>query len=388
MFHRDGRSVDALLTHMTKRRIWDVEGRVRGTNLENNKFQFDFDKEEDLQKVLQRRPCHFNKWTFSLERWVPTINENFPNTLVLWVSVVGIPTHYKKDESYRSIGNALGEVDTVDVEGERIRVFINADERLQFERRAGYANGDVIKVTLKYEELHRYCFTCKRISHEEGTCPQLTPKQRETNRLRKIVEKEKEEQAAKEAFSYKGPVNTKIVDRESEGQKIAPHQRSNPSRRSLERHAGYGYLRRTINEKCESSGKVVWNRLEGKYKEKYGEGYDNKFPRNQERYHPYQDKVSEYRSKRFTDRENQGYTGSYYGSSSEWRVKDSRPLNKVIKKRTKRGEYSSRTRRNSRLSTHSLGYSPLQTAGRERERKKTFTYNENWITYGLATSPA
>lgn len=61
MFHRDGRSVDALLKHMPKRRIWDVEGRVRGTNLGNNKFQLDFDKEEDLQKVLSKRPCHFNK---------------------------------------------------------------------------------------------------------------------------------------------------------------------------------------------------------------------------------------------------------------------------------------------------------------------------------------
>ena len=48
MFHQDGRSVDALLNHMLRRRIWDVEGRVRGINLGNNKFQFDFEKEEDL----------------------------------------------------------------------------------------------------------------------------------------------------------------------------------------------------------------------------------------------------------------------------------------------------------------------------------------------------
>lgn len=66
MFHKDGRSVDALLKHMPRRRIWDVEGRVRGTNVGNNKFQLDFDKEEDLQKVLLKRPCHFNKWSFSL----------------------------------------------------------------------------------------------------------------------------------------------------------------------------------------------------------------------------------------------------------------------------------------------------------------------------------
>lgn len=29
MSHQDGRSVDALITHMPRRRIWDVEGRVQ-----------------------------------------------------------------------------------------------------------------------------------------------------------------------------------------------------------------------------------------------------------------------------------------------------------------------------------------------------------------------
>lgn len=201
MFHQDGRSVDALINHMPKCRIWDVQGRVRGTNLGNNKFQFDFDKEEDLQKVLLRRPCHFNKWSFSLERWIPTIKEDFPNSMMLWVTVMGVPTHYKKDETYRSIRGALGEVDNVDVENGRVRVYINVDEPLQFERKAGYANGDVIKVTLKYEELHRYYYTCKRICHEEGTCPGLSPEQRETNRIARLEQKEKEEVAAREVFS-------------------------------------------------------------------------------------------------------------------------------------------------------------------------------------------
>lgn len=48
MFHIDGRSVDALIKHMPKRHIWDVEGKVKGTNLGNNKFQIDFNNEQDL----------------------------------------------------------------------------------------------------------------------------------------------------------------------------------------------------------------------------------------------------------------------------------------------------------------------------------------------------
>lgn len=81
MFHSDGRRVESLMKHMPKRQICDVEGRVRGKNLGNNRFHFDFDKEEDLIKVLEKCPCHFNKWSFSLERWTPTIKEDFPNSL-------------------------------------------------------------------------------------------------------------------------------------------------------------------------------------------------------------------------------------------------------------------------------------------------------------------
>ncbi|KAL0693801.1 hypothetical protein Bca4012_060981 [Brassica carinata] len=54
MFHQDGRSVDALIKHMPRHRIWDVEGRVRGTNLENNKFNL-----TSTEKKICRR-CSFD----------------------------------------------------------------------------------------------------------------------------------------------------------------------------------------------------------------------------------------------------------------------------------------------------------------------------------------
>ncbi|KAH0903074.1 hypothetical protein HID58_042577, partial [Brassica napus] len=64
----------------------------------------------------------------------------------------------------------------------RIQVSIEADKSLQLERRIGFPNGDIGRVTLTYEGLHRYCFTCHHISHDENTCPQLTPAERELKR--------------------------------------------------------------------------------------------------------------------------------------------------------------------------------------------------------------
>lgn len=309
MFHSDGRSVEALLKHMPKRRIWDVEGRVRGTNLGNNKFHFDFDREEDLIKVLEKGPCHFNKWSFSLERWTPTIKEDFPNSMPFWAVVSGVPIHYKKQETYESVGKALGVFDKSDVEGSRVRVFVNGDLPLKFECKIGFANGDVVKVTIQYEDLYRHCYSCKRLSHEEGTCPELNEDQRERNRLARIEQKEKEERATKEAFSIpQRQTPGAYIDfyrRESRGGEIRPtYQRSPNFRRENRREEENEHdLHKQLKERREVHSKNVWNRLDsGQYSE---------LPRNRDRYHPYQHSSGAISKERTRDT----------ASSSEWRPK-------------------------------------------------------------------
>ncbi|KAG2323621.1 hypothetical protein Bca52824_016834 [Brassica carinata] len=290
MFHPDGRSVDALLKHMPKRRIWDVEGRVHGTNLGNNKFLFDFEKDEDLEKVLQKRPCHFNKWSFALERWTPTIKEEFPNSILFWANVVGVPIHYKKMETFESVGKTLGTFDKADVEGSRVRVFVNGDLPLKFECKAGFENGDVVRVTIQYEDLYRHCFTCKRISHEEGTCSELDEAQIEKNRLARIAHHEREERATKEAFSQpktkkQGP-STEI-----------------PSYQSRERES----RRKEVSPLAPRSE----NRRDDRSSQDLRKKLIDKLPRSRERYHPYP-----YNSRALSRDKMRDST-----SSSEWRPK-------------------------------------------------------------------
>lgn len=202
--------------------------------------------------------------------------------MLFWIVVSGVPNHYKKDETYRNIGNALGLVDTVDVEGGRVRVFVNADEPLQFERRAGFANGDVIRVTLKYEDLHRHCFTCKLISHEEGTCPELTEAQRERNRVARIEQKDLEEKATREAFSI--PARYEFGQRKQTGEKMffgGRHEERETGRSmTADRNITNQDLRDRITEGREPRNKSVWKRLD--------EPDASYYPRDRERHHPYQ----------------------------------------------------------------------------------------------------
>ena len=90
VFNLQGRSIDALIHLLPRNMIWNVEGRVRGLNLGNGRFQFDFDNETNLLSVLNKRPCHFNQWSFALERWEPFTSESFPNTIPFWISVTGV----------------------------------------------------------------------------------------------------------------------------------------------------------------------------------------------------------------------------------------------------------------------------------------------------------
>ena len=107
VFQLKSRSIDALINLLPKPRIWNVEGRVRGTNLGNGRFQFDFENEHDLQPVLNKRPCHFNQWSFALERWESFTREDFPNSVPFWISVTGVPVHFLNDGTFSEIAKAL-----------------------------------------------------------------------------------------------------------------------------------------------------------------------------------------------------------------------------------------------------------------------------------------
>lgn len=178
IFNTERRSVEALITLLPRPNIWDVEGRVRGLDLGNHRFQFDFESESDLVKVLNKRPCHFNKWAFALERWIPHVGDTFPNTMTFWISFSGIPTHFWMDPIFESLGGRLGNVGPIDARAAKVQVEINMDRPLRFALRAQLPTGEIVPVKLAYANLHRYCTHCRLVSHEVESCPQLSEAER------------------------------------------------------------------------------------------------------------------------------------------------------------------------------------------------------------------
>ncbi|KAG2313012.1 hypothetical protein Bca52824_024569 [Brassica carinata] len=71
--------------------VWNLEGRIEGRALGLDKFQVKFETEHDLIQVLEKGPYHYKRWMLLLQRWEPTVSEEFPSIISFNVKIHGIP---------------------------------------------------------------------------------------------------------------------------------------------------------------------------------------------------------------------------------------------------------------------------------------------------------
>ncbi|KAL0771481.1 hypothetical protein Bca101_036632 [Brassica carinata] len=155
-------------------RIWNMEGRVVGTDLGLGRFQFDFEQEEDITEVLKMVPYHFDFWMVSLVRWKPVLEPNYPTKITFWVRVLDIPLQFRAAQIFQSVGEAIGQVQgQVDIVEGRVRVEIDGFKPLVFSMDIEFEEGVEIKVALRYEKLYGYCTECFCLTHEYSCCPRL-----------------------------------------------------------------------------------------------------------------------------------------------------------------------------------------------------------------------
>lgn len=150
---------------------WNLRGKAMGADLGRGCFQFRFDFEEDLQKVLDNRPYHFDQWMIILQKWEPVISESFPSKIPFWIELQGLPKHYWKPEMLQMIGDELGEVMNMEItpSAAKIQVLLDGLEPLTKETVVDFPDGGEAVVTLEYKNLKNHCHYCCRLSHEKKT---------------------------------------------------------------------------------------------------------------------------------------------------------------------------------------------------------------------------
>lgn len=200
----DEQEINSLLVMLPK--IWKVEERVTGADLGMGKFQFHFEKEEDIETVLEMQPYHFDFWMLSLARWQPRMPKNFPSEIPFWIKVEGVPLEFWSTATFQSIGDAIGETTDVDLDYGKMRVVIDGAKELCFDTTVDFKGGEFYEeeeapVLLKYEKLFGFCKRCFKLCHDEDICP-LNPNPVKKKEAKADLESRKEDRAR----SYKGVV--------------------------------------------------------------------------------------------------------------------------------------------------------------------------------------
>ncbi|KAG2331299.1 hypothetical protein Bca52824_002479 [Brassica carinata] len=161
-------------------RKWNLQGRAEGSDLGNSCFQFRFEKEDDMRRVLDNGPYQFDRWMVILQKWEPVISASFPSLIPLWIRIKGLPLHYWHDDMVRRVGEELGHLVTHELKRTvaRVRVLIDGLKPLVKESIVEFDSGEESTITLEYEKLEMHCSFCYSLLHARKNCPQKYEEER------------------------------------------------------------------------------------------------------------------------------------------------------------------------------------------------------------------
>lgn len=160
--------------------LWKSDVKPVGADLGNGLFQFQFEREEDLLQVLEKRPYHFARWMVIVQRWEPTLSKAFPSLIPFWIKIQGIPIHLWSEGIATSIGNDIGIFEKAEITplAMRMRAHVNGLLPLITSTVIEYPNGEEVTASLVYERLERHCTTCLRLDHDVNDCLEEKAKKR------------------------------------------------------------------------------------------------------------------------------------------------------------------------------------------------------------------
>ncbi|KAG2332083.1 hypothetical protein Bca52824_003263 [Brassica carinata] len=160
---------------------WRVYGRVRGIALSRDRFQFIFQREEDLQTVLNDRPWSYNHWAMVIDRWTANPPEDYLQYMELWIRIRHIPMNLFTIDTMFALAKEIGKVEEIAYDPKvshtkdyiRAKILFNVDNPAKAFRKLEVCKDSTATIEFEYEKIHKLCFHCRRLTHEKYRCPLL-----------------------------------------------------------------------------------------------------------------------------------------------------------------------------------------------------------------------
>ena len=187
LLNPDCQSMARMIDYMPT--AWRVYGRVRGIALSRDRFQFVFQREEDLVIVLNDRPWSYNHWAMVLERWTASPPVDFLNTMEIWIRIRNIPQIHFTSETMYKLASEIGKVEVIAYDPKvshtkeyiRAKITFHVDNPAKAARKLALKSGGTVTTEYDYEKIHKRCFHCLRLTHEKIQCPLLRKGQIKSN---------------------------------------------------------------------------------------------------------------------------------------------------------------------------------------------------------------
>ena len=179
LLNPDCQSMACMIEYMPT--AWRVYGRVRRIALSRDRFQFVFQREEDLQTVLDDRPWSYNHWAMVIDRWTANPPENFLQSMELWIRIRHIPVNLFTTDTMYALAKEIGKVEEIAYHPKVshtkeyicAKVLFNVDNPLKAFRKLNVSKEETVTIEYEYEKIHKRCFHCLRLTHEKILCPLL-----------------------------------------------------------------------------------------------------------------------------------------------------------------------------------------------------------------------
>ncbi|RID45811.1 LOW QUALITY PROTEIN: hypothetical protein BRARA_I02508 [Brassica rapa] len=151
------------------RKQWALRGKVIRADLENDCFQFRFDRYEDLQCVLLNRPYQVTNiitgWLFWNTGNLSFLAPSHPKSPS---GSRGLPLHFWHEKMVYNIASELGQL---------IRILLDTLEPLTLESMVDFSTGEEVPITFQYERIANFCKICNMLTHTYRYCTMKVPNQ-------------------------------------------------------------------------------------------------------------------------------------------------------------------------------------------------------------------
>lgn len=173
------KQISKQVLHSSLMGIWCSPAGFKITELENNMYQFSFEKENEITRILKGEPWIIRNVWLKLHLWNRSTNiqELDFKHVPLWIQFWGLPLHCKTTAMGFQLGTQVGKVEESAVYEYpdnakiiKIKVQFDISTPIRAGMYIGHEEDGINWVDFRFENLPLFCFKCGLIGHAEDNC--------------------------------------------------------------------------------------------------------------------------------------------------------------------------------------------------------------------------